>query len=209
MTIQHLSRPLAVKSLAADGTFVGYASVFDEVDSQNEVVIYGAFSKTLELWQRKNAAPAMLWMHDPSVPIGLWLALAEDRKGLIVHGKLALSTQKGREAYELLKMKAVSGLSIGYRIVTSRIDTKRKVRILTEVDLFEISLVTFPANDAARISEVKAGGKALLARGGKTGNAKRPVKGKTDAAATRAVVARLHQTARILKEGTSNKEKRV
>jgi len=200
MTIQHLSRPLAVKSLAADGTFVGYASVFDEVDSQNEVVIYGAFSKTLELWQRKNAAPAMLWMHDPSVPIGLWLALAEDRKGLIVHGKLALSTQKGREAYELLKMKAVSGLSIGYRIVTSRIDTKRKVRILTEVDLFEISLVTFPANDAARISEVKT-------RSQRAGRA--PAKGKTDAAATRAVVARLHKTARILKEGKINKESRI
>ena len=196
MTIQHLSRPLAIKSLGADGTFMGYASVFDEVDSQNEVVTYGAFTRTLENWQRKNAAPAMLWMHDPTAPIGLWLSLSENRKGLIVHGRLALTTQKGREAYELLKMKALTGLSIGYRIVTSRIDAKRKVRILTEVDLFEISLVTFPANDAARISEVKAIPKPRTV--GKRTSLRSA--GQTDAAATRAVVTRLHQAARVLKQ---------
>ena len=75
--------------------------------------------------------------------------------GLLVEGKLALRTQKGGEAYELLKLGALTGLSIGYRVVASMADAKRKARILTDVDLFEISLVTFPANEAARVGEVK------------------------------------------------------
>jgi len=156
MDIQHMNRPLAIKSLGADGTFIGYASVFNVVDSQKEIVAAGAFKRSLASWRAKNAAPAMLWMHDPTLPIGIWVVLGEDKNGLAVQGRLALGTQKGREAYELLKMKALTGLSIGYRIVSSKIDTARKARVLTDVELFEISLVTFPANDAARVSEVKS-----------------------------------------------------
>ena len=194
MTIQHISRPLEIKSLCGDGLFTGYASVFDNVDSYNEVVAKGAFARTLAKWRAKNAAPAMLWMHDPNIPIGLWLTLSEDQNGLVVQGRLALSTQKGREAYELLKMKALTGLSIGYRVVQSRIDAKRKVRVLTEVELFEISLVTFPANDAARVSEVKAPRSPSPAK--KKASAK---KGAINKVATRAVVKRLEKAAKVLR----------
>ena len=187
MTIQHMTQPLAVKALGEDGLFVGYASVFGTIDSYKEVVAKGAFKLSLHRWKSKNAAPAMLWMHDPTMPIGLWVAMSEDENGLVVQGRLALSTQKGREAYELLKMKALTGLSIGYRVVTSKIDSKRKVRVLTEVDLFEVSLVTFPANDAARVTAVKAPIR------------KTPAKKKADEAATRKVVARLKKAARTLK----------
>lgn len=132
----------------------------------------------------------MLWMHDPTMPVGVWLSLKEDQNGLAVEGKLALGTQKGKEAYELLKLGALTGLSIGYRVVSSQIDTKRKARVLTDVELFEISLVTFPANDAARVSGVKSP-RVVGAKAGKRGK---------DADATRAVVARLHKAARALKE---------
>jgi HK97 family phage prohead protease len=129
--------------------------------------------------------PAMLWMHDSTTPIGLWLSLKEDANGLAVQGRLALRTQKGSEAYELLKMGALTGLSIGYRVVASRIDAARKARVLTDVDLFEISVVTFPANEAARVDEVKMpdAGRALALR-----------------RELRAAAERLNQAAKKLKE---------
>ena len=89
-------------------------------------------------------------MHDPTQPIGLWVVLREAGNGLHVEGKLALRMQKGGETYELLKLGALAGLSIGYRVISSRIDARQKARVLTDVDLFEISLVTFPAKEAAR-----------------------------------------------------------
>jgi uncharacterized protein len=156
MNIKHVACALQVKALAADGVFSGYASVFGELDQQNEIVAPGAFARSLSQWRKQGRAPAMLWMHDPAQPIGLWLSLKEDSNGLAVEGRLALGTQKGREAYELLKMGALTGLSIGYRVIASKVDAARKARVLTDVDLFEISLVTFPANEQARVSEVKA-----------------------------------------------------
>lgn len=203
MTIEHIERRLAIKSLDADGTFTGYASVFGKLDAQREIVTHGAFKRTLASWQAKGSAPAMLWMHDPTQPIGVWIAMGEDENGLCVQGKLALGTQKGMEAYELLRMKAVTGLSIGYRVVSSRIDAARKARILTEVDLFEISLVTFPANDAARVSAVKAPqtNPRPKPKQGKKVQASRGRKGAgSDSAKTRAVVARLNEAARKLKQ---------
>jgi len=188
MDIMHIARPLAIKSLGADGLFSGYASVFGALDHQNEIVAAGAFAHTLANWQQQGRMPAMLWMHDPSQPIGVWLSLNEDRNGLAVQGRLALRTQKGLEAYELLKMGALTGLSIGYRVIKSRLDGKRKARVLTELDLFEISLVTFPANEAARVRDVKAPALASA----------RNKRLKNDSDTTRAVVARLHQAARTL-----------
>jgi len=155
MDVKHLTCALNVKTLGGDGIFLGYASVFGELDQQNEIVAAGAFARTLEKWRRQGRSPALLWMHDPTQPIGVWQDLAEDGNGLRVEGRLALRTQKGGEAYELLKLGALTGLSIGYRVIASRIDAPRKARVLTEVDLFEISLVTFPANEAARVSDVK------------------------------------------------------
>jgi HK97 family phage prohead protease len=185
MNIKHMARPLAVKTLAVDGLFSGYASVFGKLDHQNEIVAPGAFRRTLSKWRTQESMPTMLWMHDPTLPIGVWLLLQEDKNGLAVQGRLALRTQKGQEAYELLKMKALTGLSIGYRIVSSRVDSKRKARVLTDVELFEISLVTFPANEAARVSDVKA--PIIVPRG-------KPV------VTTQAVVARLNRAARVLQE---------
>lgn len=145
-----------LKALQDDGTFAGYGSVFGNVDSQNESVAKGAFAKSLANFQRQDSLPAMLWMHDPTQPIGAWMSMQEDEKGLAVEGKLALATKQGAEAYELLKMNALKGLSIGYRTIKSHIDQKTKARILDEVKLFEISLVTFPANEAAGVTTVKA-----------------------------------------------------
>ncbi len=155
MDVKHMSCALRVKALGGDGVFSGYASVFGELDQQNEIVAAGAFARTLAKWSRQNRTPALLWMHDPTQPIGIWQSVREDGNGLLVEGRLALRTQKGAEAYELLKLGALTGLSIGYRVVKSQVDAKRKARVLTDVDLFEISLVTFPANEAARVSEVK------------------------------------------------------
>ncbi len=191
MHIKHLERPLAIKSLAADGLFAGYASVFNELDHHNEIVAPGAFRRSLAKWRRYGRSPAMLWMHDPTLPIGLWLSLKEDKNGLAVQGRLALRTQKGEEAYELLKLGALTGLSIGYRVVSSRIDAKRKARILTDLDLFEISLVTFPANEQARVTEMKA----PVAR-----NDKRNTRKPSDKEMTRTIVARMQQAASRLQE---------
>ncbi len=155
MEVKHMSCALRVKAFGGDGVFSGYASVFGELDQQNEIVAAGAFARTLAKWSRQGRTPALLWMHDPMQPIGIWQSVREDGNGLLVEGRLALRTQKGAEAYELLKLGALTGLSIGYRVVKSQIDAKRKARVLTEVDLFEISVVTFPANEAARVSEVK------------------------------------------------------
>lgn len=182
MDIKHIACSLQVKALSGDGVFSGYASVFGKVDHQNEDVAAGAFTRTLKQWQKQGQQPAMLWMHDPTQPIGIWVVVREDANGLYVEGRLALRTQKGGEAYELLKLGALTGLSIGYRIVSSRVDATRKVRVLTDVDLFEISLVTFPANEAARVSEVKSPG---------------PVAGRGE---LRAAAERLHQAARVLTE---------
>ena len=173
METKHVLRALAIKSLAADGRFSGYASVFGVRDHHNEIVAAGAFARTLADWHKRGQSPAMLWMHDATQPIGLWITLGEDKNGLAVSGQLALRTQKGAEAYELLKIGALTGLSIGYRV-------------LTELDLFEVSLVTFPANEEARVSDVKSPRKN-----------KRP---KADADMTRAVVARLQQAARALQQ---------
>jgi uncharacterized protein len=155
MDIKHFACSLQVKALAGDGVFSGYASVFNAIDQQHEIVAPGAFARTLRLAAQQNRNPAMLWMHDPTLPIGLWQSIREDPNGLAVEGRLALRTQKGADAYELLKLGALTGLSIGYRVISSRVDPKRKARILTDVDLFEISLVTFPANEAARVDTVK------------------------------------------------------
>ncbi len=204
MNIKHISRPLAIKSLGGDGLFMGYASVFGELDSQNEIVAVGAFKRSLVTLREKGRTPAMLWMHDPTAPVGVWISLSEDENGLAVQGRLALSTQKGREAYELMKIKALTGLSIGYRVISSQIDKKRKVRVLTDVELFEISLVTFPSNEAARISDVKAP-RAPKKRKRKSGS-KTKKRLATDRSVTQAVVARLHKAAKTLKQNPTRRK---
>ncbi len=179
MQMQHQAAPFELKELGANGYVAGYASVFGALDAQREVVAPRAFDRTLREWKSSKRAPAMLWMHDATRPVGVWENLREDGSGLAVEGALAVRTQDGADAYELLKMGAVTGLSIGYRTVASRIDSQKRIRTLTDVDLFEVSLVTFPANDLARIRTVKT-----------------PVVSGGD---IRAIAARLREAARFLR----------
>jgi HK97 family phage prohead protease len=141
------------QDISEDGTFEGYASVFDMVDHQSEKVVPGAFQQTLEAWKKTGQGPKMLWQHDPKMPIGRWLSLKEDHYGLFVKGQLLLDLNKGREAYTLLKSGIVDGLSIGYVVKKSHKD--RNVHVLDQVDLFEVSLVTFMANPLARVQSCK------------------------------------------------------
>jgi HK97 family phage prohead protease len=144
---------LQVKSIDSDGRFAGYASVFDVIDNQKDVMMKGAFASTL----KKGAGGIkLLWQHQQDEPIGVFEKVFEDKVGLYVEGRLLLDVQKAREAHALLKAGAVSGLSIGYSPVRYKINAETGVRILAEVDLFEISLVTFPANNAATVTVVKS-----------------------------------------------------
>jgi HK97 family phage prohead protease len=155
---KHLSVVLDLKEadVQADGTFRGYASVWGTVDSYNEVVPKGAFKKSLAAWAKKDQLPAMLWQHKSDTPIGVWTLMKEDDRGLYVEGKLALDTVKGAEAYALLKLKALNGLSIGYVATEWTTNKKTGITVLDVIDLWEVSLVTFPANGDSRIDSVKA-----------------------------------------------------
>lgn len=152
----HVSGGLQIKALSDDGSFEGYGSIFGNQDSYDDIVASGAFKSSLAEHKSKGTMPAMLWQHDPYSPIGKWTEMREDARGLYVKGDLALSTDKGAEAYELLKMGAISGLSIGFRTLKFQYDEQSDIRTLTELDLWEVSLVTFPANGEARVSGVKA-----------------------------------------------------
>jgi uncharacterized protein len=147
----------AVSDDANDASFEGYGSVFGVVDAYDDIVAPGAFRRSLAEWRTKKAAPAMLWQHDPHQPTGVWDDLREDAHGLFVRGRLA-PTQLGRDAHALLKMGALSGLSIGFRTRKSETDNDSGLRTLTDIELWEVSIVTFPANDPARITGVKADG---------------------------------------------------
>lgn len=149
---KRLDFALELKSIDAQGRFAGYASVFDVVDSQRDVMSRGAFTKTLS---NRVQDIKLLWQHQQDEPIGIFERMFEDEHGLYVEGMLLLDVQRAKEAYALLKAAALSGLSIGYSPVHYRIDPDTGVRYLTEVDLWEVSLVTFPANEAANITVVK------------------------------------------------------
>ena len=153
--ITNKSFPFEIKTISETGAFTGYASVFGNEDLWGDIVVAGAFSKSIA-----EKKPAMLWQHNSDEPIGIWTVIKEDDKGLYVEGQLLIDgVTKAKEAYELLAAKAISGLSIGYRAVSwewrKKDDSKDEVRLLKEIDLWEISLVTFPANTEARVGDVK------------------------------------------------------
>lgn len=140
-----------------DGTVEGYGSVFGVKDNYDDVIAKGSFVASLAEHKSAGTMPAMLWQHDSSAPIGVWTEMVEDAKGLRIKGQLALDTVKGKEAHALLKMGALNGLSIGFRSMpgTSKYNDDG-VRVLTSIDLWEVSLVTFPANEKARVTNVKS-----------------------------------------------------
>ena len=142
--------------LSRAGEFAGYASLFHVKDDGGDIILPGAFSASLKRCGARGVR--MLWQHDPARPVGVWLSLKEDRRGLFVHGRLALATALGREVAELVRLGAVDGLSIGFRPRRASRCRWRKARLLHEVELWEISLVTFPMLRAARIRHVKGAG---------------------------------------------------
>jgi HK97 family phage prohead protease len=137
---------------ATDGRFEGYASVFNVVDGGNDLVLPGAFRNSLR--DRGPRGIKLLWQHDPREPVGVIEDIAEDNYGLFVRGRLLAGVRRAGEAWGLVKSGALDGLSIGFHAVTAdrRADGRR---VLKQVDLWEVSLVTFPMNDRARILSLK------------------------------------------------------
>ena len=140
-----------VKKIDSEGFFAGYASVFGVLDSQKDIILEGAFKNAIV-----NNDIKLLWQHKVDSPIGNILSLEEDSYGLFVEAKLLLDIEKGKEAYSLLKSGSINSMSIGYKINDVEYDDFTGVRFIKDVDLFEISLVTFPANQDAVVTSVKS-----------------------------------------------------
>lgn len=147
--MEHKAFNIELKFDEQTGSVEGYASTFGNEDSYSDIVVPGAFKNSIS-----GRMPKMLWQHFPNQPIGVWEAVKEDSKGLYVRGRFA-DTQLGRDARELAKIGAVDSMSIGFATKKERYDQEKRVRYLEEVELWEVSLVTFPANDQARIVNVK------------------------------------------------------
>ncbi|KQP97356.1 peptidase U35 [Methylobacterium sp. Leaf121] len=135
-----------------DGHFTGYASLFGVPDLGRDTVAPRAFAASLA--RRGARGVRMLWQHDPAEPIGSWLSLKEDGRGLRVAGRLNLAVQRAREIDALMREGALDGLSIGFRVV--RASPERGGRRLLAVDLWEVSLVTFPLQPDARVIRAAA-----------------------------------------------------
>lgn len=154
-----------IKAVQEDGLFSGYGSVFGNVDSYNEIVAPGAFAESLAETRAKGRTFPVLWQHRSGEPIGNWNidSLKEDERGLVGEGQLWLDDAPyARLAYRGMQAKAITGLSIGYYVREDSFDEKTRIRTLKQLDLVEISVVTAPANDDARIDAVKA----VIAQGG-------------------------------------------
>jgi HK97 family phage prohead protease len=160
-------REIKLAGSDTDMTFSGYGAVFNNIDSYGDLIVPGAFADTLAAARKSGEWPVMLMQHggmglmaEDMMPIGIWTDMSEDGIGLKLTGKLA-DTVRGREAYTLMKMQprpAITGLSIGYiaKEYSPRSKPEEPRRTLKKVDLFEVSLVTFPANPKARVSDVKS-----------------------------------------------------
>lgn len=150
--MSRLGQPLCACS--GSGVFVGYASLFGERDQSGDVVMRGAFAASLK--KRRPGDVRMLFQHDAGEPVGTWIDMHETARGLHVTGRLDRNVQRGRELFSLLETKGLDGLSIGFRTVRARRDRATASRLLTEIDLWEISLVTFPMLVGARVTDVKS-----------------------------------------------------
>ena len=143
-----------LEAVDADGSFSGYASRFGVVDLGRDLVLPGAFAESLA--RRGPRGIKLLFQHDPAEPIGVWLELRVDAHGLFVRGRILPEVERGREVLALMRAGALDGLSIGFRTVEGRTEPKSGVRRLSRVDLWEVSIVTFPMRPEARISAVKS-----------------------------------------------------
>jgi HK97 family phage prohead protease len=148
-----LTVPLEIKSFA-NREFEGHGSIFGNVDLGGDIVVKGAFSRTLDKHKANGSLPAMFWMHDPSRVAGKWIDMREDDDGLRVRGILA-DTPLGNEIHTLLKMDAVRGLSIGYTTEKAGYD-KAGNRLIKDAELWEVSVVSLPMNPLAQVAHVKS-----------------------------------------------------
>jgi uncharacterized protein len=139
--------------VTTDGVFEGYASLFNVIDLGRDEVKAGAFRECLT--RKSPNSIKLLWQHDPANPLGVWQEIVEDHRGLRVRGKLDLNVAKAREVHALMTSGAIDGLSIGFKTERARHDKQTGVRLLEKLDLWEISVVTFPMLPGARISAVK------------------------------------------------------
>ena len=136
--------------IVSDGTQIeGYASLFGATDQGGDVVQRGAYAASLARLAAAGSGVKMLWQHNPAQPIGLWEEVREDARGLFVKGRLLTEVQVAREAHVLLQAGAIDGLSIGYRTLRSE-KAGTGQRLLHEIELWEVSLVTFPMLPEAR-----------------------------------------------------------
>lgn len=148
-------------AIDADGRFSGYASVFGRLDGGGDIVMPGAFRDTLK--SRGADRVRLLFQHDPKEPVGLWDEIAEDGFGLKVSGRLLDGVPRAASLKALIAQRAIDGLSIGFRAVRATREGRTGTRRLWAVDLWEISIVTFPMMEAARIASVPGGQSAKLA----------------------------------------------
>lgn len=156
MQDKQMDMQLKIKSVNDDGFFSGYGSVNYNKDSYGDIVMPGAFAKSLNDWNAKNKWPPVLFNHNRDEIIGCYTKMYEDAHGLYVEGRLLIENiSKAREVHALLKAQVIDGLSIGYRTVKEEYDRDNDSLKLLEVKLYEVSIVTFPANDEARINCVK------------------------------------------------------
>lgn len=147
---------LEIKAVEEDGFFSGYGAVFNNVDWYNDIILPGAFTKSLARWAEKNKMPPVLWNHDDGEPIGVYTKVFEDEKGLFVEGKLLINdVPRAKSTHALLRARAIDGLSIGYSTKQANKKTNG-IRELVELDLSEISIVTKPANKQSLITSVKS-----------------------------------------------------
>ena len=146
--------PAPQPTVSSDGAFAGYATLFGRPDLSGDVVAPGAFARSLAA--KGAAAIKLLYQHDPSEPIGRFVTIAEDARGLFVRGQLSGETRRAREVKALMREGVLDGLSIGFRTVRARTERKSGHRMLLELDLWEISIVTFPMLPEARVRAAKA-----------------------------------------------------
>lgn len=146
---------LEIKALESDGTFSGYGSIFGNIDSHGDIVVKGAFTKSLARHAERGTRPKLFWQHDMHQPIGSWTEIKEDDRGLWMEGRFNMEVQRGREAHALLKAGDIDGLSIGYRTIKERRDNAKSANMLEELDLIETSVVSLGSNDLALVNAVK------------------------------------------------------
>ena len=147
-----LGQPL--QAFPGTGLFTGYASLFGKRDASGDMVMPGAFAASIKKRGCENIR--MLFQHDPAEPVGVWLDIHENARGLCVQGRLDKNVQRGRELFSLLENGGLDGLSIGFKTITAKQDRATNTRHLMALDLWEISLVTFPMLEGARVSAFKS-----------------------------------------------------